>query len=190
MTIADLFFIVLFFAGAATLIAALTAALRGQRRRALGILARLAAAGAAYMLIVLAASWSTKPRMFRPGEAKCNGEWCIAVMGADRSADGHTVAVVLRLFSTAKRVAMRENASVYLADSRGRLFEPLPDASALPLNVRLEAGESVTARRVFDVPQDAANPALVVRFGGEGFPGCFVIGENAWLHEPDRMLLE
>jgi hypothetical protein len=97
--------------------------------------------------------------------------------------------VTLKLFSTAKRVAMRENARLYLVDARGRRIEPRPGPPPYQ-DVRLEAGESVMTRRVFDVEADAGSPALVVRFGGEGFPGCLVIGENAWLHSPDRMLLE
>lgn len=186
----DLVFIAAFLAAAGTLIVALAAALRGRGRQALMILRRFGIAAAVYLLVVLTVSWSTRPHMLHPGEPKCNGEWCIAVAGAKRPADGGTLTVVLKLFSTAKRVAMREDARVYLVDADGRRFEPRPDASAAPLNVRLEAGQSVTTQRVFDVPRDAASPALVVRFGGEGFPGCLVIGENTWLHEPDRMLLE
>jgi hypothetical protein len=56
--------------------------------------------------------------------------------------------------------------------------------------VLLGPGESTDVERVFAVPPGAGNLGLVVRFGAlAGFPGSLVIGENGWLHKPDRIVL-
>jgi len=191
LTFADLLFLALFLAALGSLAAALAAACRHRGVGALRILRRLAMAAAVYLAVVFGVSWRTTPRVLRRGEAKCNGEWCIAVAGAEPAGGGGALAVAFRLFTTARRAAMRENdISVYLVDADGRRIEPRARSGDVPFNVQLEPGESVLAQRVFDVPGEFRGRGLVIRFGGEGFPGCFVIGENGWFHEPDVLLLD
>jgi hypothetical protein len=84
----------------------------------------------------------------------------------------------IRVFSRAQRVAQRENGAVlYLEDDRGVRFAELPNPSDIPTNVLLQAGDSVTITRSFQLPATAHVAGFVVAKGG--FPiGWFIIGEN------------
>jgi len=189
LTVVGLVFIALFFSALAALGTALAAAFRGRRASADRILLRLAIATAAYLALVSLVSIRTPRRVFKAGEPQCNGEWCLAVAGVDRRPAGGGLAwrVTLRLYTTAKRVAMGENGvEVYLLDGAGRSYPPLPDPADIPLNVRIAPGASVTVERQFLLPAGAAEPALVVHFGAG--PGL-VIGEVHWFRQPDIMRL-
>jgi hypothetical protein len=184
-----LIFIACVLAALAAMVAAAAAGLRGDGERAARILKRLSVGAAAYLLATALISAATPRRIFARGEPQCNGEWCIAVAGVTTTpAAGSTRYVVaLRLFTTAKRVAMREKGvAVHLLDAAGRRYEPRPDASAVPLDTRIAPGESVTAVREFELPADAADPRLVVEFSAG--PGV-VIGEVHWFRPPDVMRL-
>jgi hypothetical protein len=63
---ADLVCIALFFAAVGSLMAVLTAVVRGRQDRALHILIRLAIAAGIYLLAVLTVSWSTRPQTSAP----------------------------------------------------------------------------------------------------------------------------
>jgi hypothetical protein len=186
MRIFDLLFIALVLLFVVTLITAAIAAVRGRRAQALRVLRRLAFGVAIYMAIVLVVSAMTKPRMVIEGEPQCNDDWCIAVDGARTFPNGSSedYDVTLRVYSRALRVTQREyGASVYLKDSQGRKFYPEIDPNQPPLSVQLGPGELVITHRTFQLPQGAHDVSLIVAHGG--FPGCFVIGENDWLHAQD-----
>ena len=141
---------------------------------------------AAYLVTVAAASLTTPQRLIQMREAQCFDDWCIAVDRAVPTAAGRDVeyTVTLRVFSRARRRTQRENGvSVYVLDDRGRRYEPRDDPRAVPLDVQLRAGESVTTTRSFVLPADAENPGLVVAHAR--FPGMFIIGDNESLfHKP------
>ncbi len=181
MSLFDLLFILLFLISVVTLLTAAVSAIRG--RRAAGILRVWAICFAAYMGIVLVVALATPQRVYAVGEDRCFDDWCIAVEAADRSPapQGILYTVTLRVSSRARRVTQREKgASVYLIDDHGRGFDAVPDPSATPLDVPLEPGQAVRAKRTFLVPADAHDVGLV--FFHEGsycFPGCFIIGEDS-----------
>jgi len=185
MTIFDLLFIVVFFASVGALAAAAFAAIRGQQVRALNILRRLGVSAFAYLAIVVIVALFSPQRVLRVGEPWCFDDWCLSVENVSRTPASGQVAydVSLRIFSRARRVAQRaRGAWIYLIDGRGNRYAPEPDSSAVPLDVQLQAGESVTTARIFKVPADADDLGLITGHGGPGcFPGCFIIGDASSL---------
>ena len=186
MSIFDLIFIAVFFIRVITLVATAVAAIRGRRRRALGILRVLGVFIAAYLAVVIVVSLASPLRLLSLNEPQCFDDWCIAVEQVARTPAGAEVPydVTLRLSSRARRVAQRETGgSVYVLDDRGRRYQPADDPQAIPLNVLLQPGESVTATRRFTLPAEAHNPGLVFAHGR--FPGMFIIGNDESLfHKP------
>ena len=180
-------FILLFLSAAVTLLAVLWHTLRGRFARARRILLRLLAATAAYMAVVAGVSLVMPRRTFQVGAPQCFDDWCIAVTGSTRSPQtaGTAYTVDVRLFSRARRVSQRENnLSVYLTDSLGRRFNPVPGAPAAPMNVLLAPGASVTVSRSFLLPNDASDVEVVITHEG-GFPfGWFIVVNDTWFRKP------
>jgi len=190
MTIFEPLFLLCVLTALLLLMLAAVAALRGRRAQALARLTRLGIGGAVYMAVVLAVSAATPRKSYRVGDTQCFDDWCIAVTGATR-APRDTVAVNLRLSSRAKRVPQAEKGTVvYLVDAAGRRYDPVPDPRGVPLDTRLQPGESVNAPWRFAVPPDAGALGLVYTHEG-GFPiGFFIIGENDWIHGPPIVRLD
>jgi hypothetical protein len=187
VSIFDLLFIVSFLATIVTLLTAAWFAIRGRGARALAVLRRLGLCAAAYLGIVVLASLFWPRTVLRVGDPQCFDDWCMAVQSAARQPAGDRVVytVALRLSSRARGVSQRENdVAVYLADDRGRRYDPAPSGSDVPFSVRLGPGESVTATRVFEVPAGALAPGLVITHEG-GFPiGWFIVGYETWFRKP------
>jgi hypothetical protein len=193
MTIFEPLFLLLLLATVFTLVATAIQMMRGRRARALALLRRLGICTAIYMGIVTMVSAASSRRVFHVGDQRCFDDWCITVADARRSFSHSTLAydVTLRLSSRARRVPQRENGTVvYLTDARGRRFDPVAQASEVPLNTLLQPGESAMAKRRFELPADAREVGLVYAHEG-GFPiGWFIIGENPWFHGPDIVRLD
>lgn len=187
MTIFDLLFIAIFFATLATLFIAAFFAIRGQGPRAIRILRGYAICACAYLAIVILVSLFLPRRVLSVGDPRCFDDWCITVDNVIRKPTpaGISYNVTLRLSSRARRLSQRENGIVvYLTDNRGRRYDPIPDASAVPLNALLGPQESITATRVFELPADAHEVGLILKHGS-GFPiGWFIIGYETWFRKP------
>jgi hypothetical protein len=178
VTLFDLLFALAFLASAGCLLTAVVLALRGRGTRALGILRIWAIGAAIYMTALVSVSFAQPRRVLHLGDLRCFDDWCITVENVLRSGARYDVA--LRVSSRALRVSQRApDAAVYLTDDRGRRYDPLPDASAVPLSVLLQPGESIPASRSFTVPEDARQVGLIVNHGTG--PGSLVIGDEASL---------
>jgi len=183
----DLLFIAVFLASAVTLLSAAVLALRGRGAYALVLLRRWCICAGAYLGLVVLSSVFWPRTVLEVGERRCFDDWCIAVENASRqeAPGGVSYRVTLRLSSSALRVTQRENSVVvYLADQRGRRYDPAPDPSAVAMNVQLAPQESVAAIRSFAVPANARELGLVIDHEG-GFPiGWFILGYETWFHKP------
>jgi hypothetical protein len=171
MSLFDLLFIAVFLGTVVTLLSAAFLTIRGRGSRALALLVRCLICVGVYLGIVVLASVFWPQTVLQVGERRCFDDWCLAVENASRQ--------------EARGVTQRENAVVvYLADERGRRYDPIPDPSAVPLNIQLGPQESVAATRSFELPPDAREPGLVIAHEG-GFPiGWFIIGDETWFHKP------
>ena len=174
MSLFDLLFIAVFLASAVTLIIAAFA--RSKR-----ILIVWMISAGAYLGTAALSHYLMPLRVLNVGEDQCSDDWCIAVEKVNRTPAAGAISyeLMLRISSRARRAAQRETGlTVYLTDTRGSRYEPLPDPSAVPLDVRLEAQQSVTTTRVFKVPPDASDLGFVVAHEG-GFPITrFIIGRS------------
>ena len=186
MTIFDLLFIAVFFASLATLVTAAIAAICGRRNHALGILRKFGVCALAYLTIVVVVALLSPQRVLTVGDPWCFDDWCLNVENVILKPEPPQVAchVSLRIFSQARRVSQRaKGAWIFVIDRHGNRYAPEPDPSAVPLDILLDPGESVTTSRVFKVPADSlAGLGLITGHGGPGcFPGCFIIGSDASL---------
>ena len=191
MNIAEPLFLLLVLVTVITLVSAAVFAIGGKVARAGRILRGLGIGLAAYFAVVIAVSILSPRRVYHLGDTQCFDDWCIAVVDAQRTVKPATTRyeVSLRLSNRARRVPMGEKGTVlYLTDARGRRYDPLPDPSAVPLDTMLQPGESVNAKRRFDVPLDAQDLGLTYTHEG-GFPiGWFIIGEGGWFQKPPIVL--
>jgi hypothetical protein len=170
-----------------TVATAVVLALGGRTARAGRIGRRLVVGAACYFAVVIAVSIISPRREYQVGDNQCFDDWCIAVVDAHRLEAGPNPAyeVSLRLMNRARRVAMGEKGTVvYLTDGDGRRYDPLPDATALPLDTRIEPGHEVVTVRRFNAPHGAGTLGLVFTHEG-GFPiGWLIISEGGWFQQP------
>jgi hypothetical protein len=187
MSIFEPVFLLLVLVTVITLVTAGVFAVSGRFARARRILRRLGIGAAVYFAVVIAVSILTPRRTYRLGDAQCFDDWCIAVVEARPTATPAATIyeVSVRLSSRAKRVPMGEKGTVvYLTDAHGRRYDPRPDPAAVPFDTMLRPGDSVIARRRFDVPPDARDLGLIYTHEG-GFPiGWLIIGEGGWFGKP------
>ena len=187
MNIFEPLFVLLVLATGVTLGTAAALAVRGKFARAGRILRRVGIGAALYFSVVIAVSILSHRRVYHVGDTQCFDDWCITVIDATRTEtpSRRLYQISLRLSSTARRVPMGEKGTVvYLTDAQRRRYDPLPDPAAVPLDTILQPGESVIARRQFEVPPSAQDLGLIYTHQG-GFPiGWFIITEGGWFQEP------
>jgi hypothetical protein len=187
MTLFEPLFLLLVLVTVVTLLTAAVFALAGKFARAGRIMRRLGIGAGVYFAIVIAVSIFSPQRVYRLGDTQCFDDWCIAVVGAQWTGAPpvERYEVTLRLANRARRVPMGEKGTVvYLADTRGRRYEPLPDEAAVRLDTMLQPGESINATRRFDVPRDAPNLGLIYTHQGGFSIGWLVITEGGWFQKP------
>ena len=185
----ELLFIAIVLAAVVTLGVAIVQALRGRLRQSIWLVTLVCASLAIYLGIVIAVSLVSPQRVVEIGERQCSDDWCIAVIGASRSAvpGGAEYAVAFQVSSRARGVSQRENGVVvYLIGGTGGRHLAEPDASALPFDVLLQPGQAVTTSRRFKVLAEEEVLGVVVgREGSNAIPGLFVIGDDGSLfHRP------
>ena len=192
MDIFDLLFIILVFVSLATWIATAWFALQRDFRRARRLALRFFASAAVYMTVVIIVSLILPRRALGIGQLQCFDDWCIAVAGYQRSAEGarNYYKVDMHLSSRARRVSQRENnLAVYLTDAKGRRYNPVAAGSTGELSVLLRPQESVLVSRSFLTPAEVSGIGAVITHEG-GFPiGWFIVGYDTWFRKPPVVVL-
>jgi len=193
MSLFDLLFLLAFLSSVITLAVAAVAAIRGQRPTALRILRVYGTCAAGYLLAGIAVSFLKPQRVIPVGEPWCLDDWCLTAEKVSRTPAAARISyqVGLRISSRAGRVAQRASGAwIYLIDDRGHLYSPDPDPSAVPLDVLLQPGESVTTSRVFEVPSGARGLGLVTGHGGPycGPMDILIIGSASCLFKKPAMI--
>jgi len=187
MSVFDLLFLAVAFVSAAMLGFAATCAIVGRRQYAKRVLGVFLVGAAIYLGIVTLVSLVKPRRVVSIGERVCFDDWCIMTEKIEQTASSSDVAIHIdvELSSRARRITQRENnMALYLTDSQGRRYDPIPHASDVPWNKLLGPGESVRAERVFHAPLDAMGLGLVIAHEG-GFPiQWFIVGEGPFRKPP------
>ena len=192
MTSFDLLFLLSLSASVIMLVAMGALLLRGRRERALTVLKFLGLYLAGYCAVAVGFDWLRPQRMIAMGEPWCFDDWCLQVESFSHVPDksGLRFTTQLRIFSTARGISQRAlGAWIYLIDSDGRRFAPVPDPTATPLTVRLAPEQSLNTSRIFEVPADAHILGLVTGHGGAfcGW-GILIIGEGGCLFNRPTMI--
>ena len=193
MNIFEPLFLFLVLATVITLVTAAVLAARGAFARAGRIMRRLGIGAAVYFAVVIAVSAVSPRRVYHLGDTQCFDDWCIAVVQTQHVGatpdTGYDVS--LRLSNRARGTPMGEKGTVvYLTDAQGRRYDPLPDSAAIPLDTKLQPGESVVIRRRFDVQPDARELGLIYTHEG-GFPiQWLIISEGGWFQQPPIVRLD
>jgi hypothetical protein len=186
MSVFDLLFIVVFVSTLVAIVVIGVAAILGRRALARRIVAVLAAAIALYLSVVIVVSIATPRRVLPLGHEQCFDDWCVSVVDVKKkpAAGGALYTVAFRVISRARHRAQRGlNTVAYMIDDAGKRYDPLP-SDAVPFDVLLNPQQEVITERIFELPETAPNPVIVVSHGA-GFPGWFIIGDaNSLFHRP------
>ncbi|MBZ5673121.1 MAG: hypothetical protein LAP61_02650 [Acidobacteriia bacterium] len=193
MTIFDLVFLASFLVSVVALIAAVYAAIRGYVPRAFTILGVWWACAIVYLGISVAVAYAAPQRVIPAGTPWCFDDWCLTVENAKRADTNYNVD--LRISSEAKRVTQRANGAwIYLRDENDTHYNPTPnpedDLENVPLDVLLQPGESVAARRSFHVPANIHELGLVTGHSGPpcGWMSLVIIGQGGCLFHKQTMI--
>jgi len=195
MSIFDLVFLAAALAIVATLVAAVSLALAGRRAAALRLLRALGIGVAVYVAIGLAVSFFQPQKVMDVGSSWCFDDWCLAVQDVQKKSQSPAVIyrVQFRIFSRARRVDQAaKGAWMFLIDEHGNRYAPEPDPADVPLDVRLQPGESISTARVFRVPANVQNLGLITGHGGPycGPMDLLVIGASGCVfHKPTMIRL-
>jgi hypothetical protein len=187
MAIFDLLFLSAFAVSLIALIAAAYAAVRGRTTRAFSILGIWMICAALYLATSIAVAFAAPQRVLAVGEPWCFDDWCLTVENTRRTDSTYDVA--LRISSEAKRVTQRANGAwIYLRDEHDKHYDPAP--AAVPLDILLQPGESVTAKRSFNVPAGVRELGLVTGHGGTpcSFMALVIIGNGGCLFHKQTMI--
>ena len=172
---------------------------RLKRRPARSVVLAIVITVAAYGIILLAVSLSSRTQPIAMGTDKCFDDWCATVVSAQAlpatNGGGETrlLAVTLRISNQAQRAAFRP--------SQPRVFLELPSGDTLVPSVaaqhdfeshagpqealakRLSAGESFQTVLVFSVPAATREAFVVVLEGPESVTRFLVGDENSPFHK-------
>lgn len=196
MTVFDLLFLVAVLCSAVVLIAVAVLAMRGHFRRARRVLGAYAIAAGAYVVAGVIVSGIQRQHVIDLGAPWCFDDWCLTAERVTRTLEGATAVdrVDLRISSRARRVTQRASGAwLFLIDGSGHLYAPQFDSSAVPLDVRLQPGESVATTRVFRLPAATSSVGLITGHGGDycGVMSYLVIGQSGCLfHKPTMIRIE
>lgn len=193
MTVFDALFLVLFFLAVVSLLASGWLATNHQFGRSRRILYRLFVGAVIYFGAVILVSLILPRRAAEIGQNQCFDDICVAIDGFSMQKEGPFTEydVNARISNRARGAAQREqNLVMYLTVDQSKRYDAVPDASYVPFNMILNAGDSVIVTRRFRLPGDSENVSASIAHEG-GFPiRWLIIGETAWFHKLPRVPLE
>ena len=124
---------------------------------------RVAAASVAGLALYLAAAsaldWVWPQRVIKLGDSYCWDLWCMGIDKVNAIPRGQETVykIDVHFFSDANTVKTgTDEAVIYLMDDRGRRFPLVDDPSVIPINTRLDPGQSLSTTLTFVTPNDAA----------------------------------
>lgn len=113
---------------------------------------------ALYVVAASLISWVSPQRVIKLGDSYCWDLWCMGIDTVNATPRGGEMVykVDVHFFSDANTVKTgTDDALVYLVDDRGRRFPLVDDPSVIPINTRLDPGQSLKTSLTFVTPADA-----------------------------------
>jgi len=169
-----------------TLIAIVFFCLRRQFRRAGRAASRWAVGAAIYVAILVVAAMPSYESTLKTGTPYCDDDMCMSVRNITRLPDpaGISYHFAIRLFTLANYgPRSAKGATVYLTDDRNRRFLPVFDPSAIPFDVEIQPGQSISTSLTFHVPTDAQKLAFAATMDRIQY-ASFIVGNGDLLHNP------
>jgi hypothetical protein len=125
---------------------------------------RVAAASVAGLALYIAAAsaieWVWPQRVIKLGDSYCWDLWCMGIDKVNAIPRGQETVykIDVHFFSDANTVKTgTDEAVLYLMDDRGGRFPLVDDPTVIPINTRLDPGQSLSTTLTFVTPKDAAH---------------------------------
>lgn len=118
------------------------------------------AAFAFYFVSATVISSVSPQKVIKRGDSYCWDLWCLGIDKVSATPRGQEMVykIDVRFFSDANTVRTgTDDALVYLVDDRGRRFPLVDDSSVIPINRRLDPGQSLNTMLTFVAPNDATH---------------------------------
>jgi len=126
--------------------------------------AKVAAASVTVLVFYFVAAttiwWVSPERVIKLGDSYCWDLWCMGIDKVNAIPRGQETIykIDVHFFSDANTVKTgTDDALVYLVDDRGRRFPLVDDPSVIPINTRLDPGQSLNTSLTFVAPTDATH---------------------------------
>jgi hypothetical protein len=132
----------------------------GHFRTAAKVAAASVAALSFYFVAATTIWWASPETVIKLGDSYCWDLWCMGIDKVNAVPRGQEIVykIDVHFFSDANTVKTgTDDALVYLVDDRGRRFPLVDDPSVIPINTRLDPGQSLNTSLTFVVPTDAAH---------------------------------
>src|SRR5262245_30547101 len=129
-------------------------------RTAPKVAAASVAALAFYFVAATTIWWVSPERVIKLGDSYCWDLWCMGIDKVNAIPRGQEIIykIDVHFFSDANTVKTgSDDARVYLVDDRGRRFPLVDDPSVIPINTRLDPGQSLKTSLTFVGPTDATH---------------------------------
>ena len=124
--------------------------------------AKVAGVSVAALAFYLAAAtvilWVSPQNVIKLGDSYCWDLWCMGIDKVNAIPRGQEIVykIDVHFFSDANTVKTgTDEAIIYLVDDRGRRFPLVDDPSVIPINTRLDPGQSLNTSLTFVTPSDA-----------------------------------
>lgn len=150
-----------------------------------------------YIVLVLAISLSSHPRVLTKGQEQCFGTLCFTVVRTEEipgylANEGEQVlrvAIQVTNHSHHERKGDK-TLQAYLVDSQGRIWNQGLGLEGVRLSTTVLPGDSVMSEPVFKIPKDATDLRLVLTHGHQ-LPYLLLLGDrDSLLHSPVYVQLE
>lgn len=142
--------------------------------------AKVAGASAAalglYLVAGVVIGWMSPQIIVKLGDSYCWDLWCMGIQTVHATPRGPEMVYTIdvRFFSDANSVTTGiDEARLFLVDDRGRRFSLVDDPSVIPINTRLDPGQSLNTSLTFVTPADATHLFLT---GDAPLPSHLPIG--------------
>jgi hypothetical protein len=148
------------FASALGLLVSLGMLVARRFRTAAKVAGASVAALGLYFLAHVVIGWTSPQAVVKLGDSYCWDLWCMGIQRVHATPRGEEMVYTIdvRLFSDANSVKTSiDEARLFLVDDRGRRFSLVDDPSVIPINTRLDPGQSIDTSLTFVVPADATH---------------------------------
>ena len=168
--------------------------LREQHRKALRNAPWIAGAWIGYLGVLLCVSLLQPQKIVPVGTPWCIHDLCYRVAGSEDlpgylTDNSRLVRVTIAITNRSNDAQQESHMNAFLLDTSGKRWNEIRGLSGIPLNARVQPGQTLTSAPVFKLPR-TATPATVGFVHPRPYFGLLVIGDGeSFLHRPTLLRL-